>query len=191
MTAAQRPPEPELVQRAAARAAALGFSQSCTPETGRLLHTLASAVTAGVIGELGTGCGYGTAWLVSSLRAGVQLVTVEQDEQAAGAARELLAGLPDVTLLEGDWRAALTHGPFQLLFVDVSEAKHAAMDETISALAPGGFALLDDLTAPEFWPQEWQGRLDLLRERWLGHPGLRAVELRLNDRDCVILAVNR
>lgn len=191
MTLGHRPPEPERAQRAAARAAALGFSQSCTSETGRLLQTLASAVTTGVIGELGTGCGYGTAWLASGLRAGVQLMTVEHDAQAAGVARELLAGLPDVTVLEGDWHAALPHGPFQLLFVDISEAKHAAMDEAITALAPGGMVLLDDLTAPEFWPVEWQGKPDTLRERWLNHPALQAVELRLNARDCVILAVKR
>ena len=191
MQPARFPPEPEIVQLAAAHAAALGFSQSCTDETGRLLQTLASAVIAGVIGELGTGCGYGTAWLASGLRAGVRLVTVEHDAQLAGAAREVLADPLDVTVLEDDWRAALAHGPFQLLFVDVSEAKHGGMDEAIAALAPGGLALLDDLTAPEYWPAEWRGKPDALRERWLNHPALQAVELRLNARDCVILAVKR
>src|SRR5262245_30474001 len=98
----QRPPEPELVQRAAAWAAASGFSKSCIYETGRLLQLLARSVTCGVIGELGSGYGYGTAWLASGRRAGVRLVTVECDARAAAATREVLAGLPDVTVLEDD-----------------------------------------------------------------------------------------
>lgn len=184
-------PVPERAQLAAANAAALGFFNACTPETGRLLQTLASAVTTGVVGELGAGCGYGAAWLASGLRPSTRLVTVEHDPRLAAAVRYVLADLPHVTVLEGDWRAALAHGPFQLLFVDVSEAKNAAAGETIAALAPGGVAALDDLTAPEYWPDEWRGRPDALRERWLNHPALNALELRLNARDCVILAVRR
>jgi len=182
---------PELAQRSLAQAEALGFSQSCTLETGRLLQTLASAVTDGVIGELGAGCGFGTAWLASGLRPGVRLVTVERDARQAAAVREVMHGLDAVTVLEGDWRDALRHGPFSLLFVDVSEAKNAAAAETIAALAPGGIAVLDDLTAEEYWPEEWRGKPDVLRELWLGHPALCAAELRLNARDRVILAVKR
>lgn len=184
-------PLPDLAQRSLAQAEALGFSQSCSIETGHLLQTLASAVTDGVIGELGAGCGYGTAWLASGLRPGVRLVTVEHDARQAAAVREVTRGLDAVTVLEGDWRDALRHAPFKLLFVDVSEAKNAAADETIVALAPGGVAVLDDLTAEEHWPEEWRGKPDALRELWLGHPALQAIELRLNARDCVILAVRR
>jgi predicted O-methyltransferase YrrM len=174
-----------------AQAEALGFSKSCLPETGRLLQTLASAVMNGVIGELGAGCGYGTTWLTSGLRPGVRLVTVEHAQRLAGVVHDVMQGIDAVTVVTGDWREALCYGPFELLFVDVSEAKDAAADETIAALAPGGIAVLDDLTAEEHWPREWRGKLDALRELWLGHPALHAVELRTSARDCVILAVKR
>lgn len=52
---------PELVQAAEALAVELGFTLSCRPEVGRLLHTLAATVRDGRIGERGTGCGYGAA----------------------------------------------------------------------------------------------------------------------------------
>ena len=37
------------------------FAHSCRPEHGRLLYALAAG--AGTIGETGTGCGVGLAWL--------------------------------------------------------------------------------------------------------------------------------
>lgn len=58
---------PALVVRALALAEARGFRNSSCPETGLLLHGLASTVTTGRIGEIGTGCGVGTAWMLSAL----------------------------------------------------------------------------------------------------------------------------
>jgi len=54
---------PPLVERAVDLARRLGFANSCRPEHGRLRHALAAG--AGTIGETGTGCGVGLAWLAS------------------------------------------------------------------------------------------------------------------------------
>ena len=59
---------PPLVERAVGLARRLGFANSCRPEHGRLLHALAAG--AGTIGETGTGCGVGLAWLASGARPG-------------------------------------------------------------------------------------------------------------------------
>ncbi|WP_204760823.1 hypothetical protein [Lentzea nigeriaca] len=56
---------PPLVAAAVRAARQAGFAHSCLPEQGRLLRTLAGGVGGGVIGETGTGCGVGLAWLVS------------------------------------------------------------------------------------------------------------------------------
>ncbi len=58
---------PPLVQHAHALAARAQFAASCTSEVGRMLAVLAAHVRQGMIGEVGTGCGVGTAWLASAL----------------------------------------------------------------------------------------------------------------------------
>lgn len=57
---------PAPVRRAVEEAERVGFELSCSPEQGRLLAVLASGIPAGgAIGETGTGCGVGLAWLAS------------------------------------------------------------------------------------------------------------------------------
>ena len=59
---------PPLVERAVDLARRAGSTFSCRPEHGRLLQALAAG--AGRIGETGTGCGVGLAWLASGARPG-------------------------------------------------------------------------------------------------------------------------
>lgn len=59
---------PLVVQRAVEAARFQGFTNSCLPSHGRLLRLLAGGVGEGVIGETGTGCGVGLAWLASGAR---------------------------------------------------------------------------------------------------------------------------
>jgi len=68
---------PPLVERAVSVARQAGFANSCRPEHGRLLLALASG--AEVIGETGTGCGVGLAWLASGAQPGARLVSVDPD----------------------------------------------------------------------------------------------------------------
>ena len=168
--------KPPLVERAEAR----GFDRSCEPEVGALLHVLAAQRGRSRVGEIGAGAGVGTAWLASALPPGVPLVTVERDAELAASVRELFAGDPDVLVLEGDWRGLEAEAPFDLLFVDAAPAK--ADPAAIGLLAPGGTAVLDDLTPGYADP-------DPVRELWLGHPQLVAVELTLTPTQAVVVAV--
>ena len=70
---------PDDVQRALELSRAHGFKNSCTPEVGRLLQLFAAAAGPGTVAELGTGCGVGSAWLLSGLREGQMFVSVESD----------------------------------------------------------------------------------------------------------------
>jgi predicted O-methyltransferase YrrM len=158
------------VERARARAAALGFERSCTDEDGALLHVLAARHGLRRVGEIGTGAGVGTAWLASALPPGTPLVTAEADEALAAAAAELFADDPDVIVLHGDWRAVLpSEAPFDLLFVDGGGAKDE-LEEVLGLVAPGGTLVLDDFTWGPATP-------DPRRDRWLSHLGLVAVEV--------------
>jgi predicted O-methyltransferase YrrM len=172
--------QPPLVDRAKVHARELGFERSCEPEVGVLLHALAAQHGRSRVGEIGSGAGVGTAWLASALAPGVPLYTVERDAGLAAAVGALFADDPDIYVLDGDRRELEAEAPFDLLFVDAAPAK--ADPETVGLLAPGGTALLDDLTPGYADP-------DPVRELWLGHPRLAAVELALTPTLAAILAV--
>ena len=72
---------PDKVNEALELAQTLGFEDSCSHEFGRLIRTLVASAKPGMIAELGTGCGVGTAWMQSALQPSNKLVTVERDEQ--------------------------------------------------------------------------------------------------------------
>lgn len=108
---------PPLVERAARTARHLGFAHSCRPEHGRLLYALAAGAER--IGETGTGCGVGLAWLVSGMREGATAVSVERDPARASTSAALFAALaPEVTVRCADWTAIAEDGPFDLLVLD-------------------------------------------------------------------------
>ncbi|WP_055589160.1 O-methyltransferase [Streptacidiphilus griseoplanus] len=170
---------PPLVERALHIAREDGFAHCCRPEQGRLLHALAAGAP-GLIGETGTGLGVGLAWLASGAREGVRLLSVERDPRRARLAAELFAGHPQVRVLHGDWQQITEHGPFDLLVLDGGgQGKTDLPADPALLLAPGGTLVVDDFTPADGWPPLHAGQPDLARMHWLGHPGLRAAELRL------------
>jgi predicted O-methyltransferase YrrM len=200
---------PPLVREAMALAERLGFDLSCTEATGRLLRLLAGSASGGRggrIGETGTGCGVGTAWLASGLAPGATLLTIERNEQRATAARELFRSRPNVQVLHGDARELLAHSPFDLLFLDGGPNIKGHMDGSagpdeadvaavLDVLRPGGLIILDDLTPERDWPSEWRGRPDRTRQFWLNDPRVAATEVLVDPRggiaSAVILAAKR
>jgi predicted O-methyltransferase YrrM len=175
---------PPLVERAAALAVALGFENSCTPETGRLLHLLAAMRGRERVGETGTGVGYGAAWIVSALHPSVPFFTAELVDERAAEAAQLFRDDEQVHVFVGDWHDVLgPHAPFDLLFHDGSKRRpDLDGEETLRLLAPGGLIVLDDLTPGRAGP-------DPVREFWLDHREVTAVELQVSPREAVIVAV--
>jgi predicted O-methyltransferase YrrM len=136
---------PPLVERAVDLARREGFANSCRPEHGRLLHAL--AVGAGRIGETGTGCGVGLAWLASGARPGTRLFSVELDTGRAALAAELFADHPQVTVLRGDWTKITEEAPFDSSKAGPTRAgctgfTHPAVDAAELRLAPDLAALV-------------------------------------------------
>jgi predicted O-methyltransferase YrrM len=178
---------PPLVQRAHEVAERLGFERSCSPEVGRLLHVLAATRGRTRVAEIGTGTGVGAAWIVSALSADVPFLTAELDEERAAAAAELFHEDEHVRVLHGDWRETLPpEAPFDLVFFDAAKQLRPREDGelVVGLLAPGGLAVLDDLTPGRPGP-------DPVRKLWLEDERLAATEILVTPASSVILAVRR
>jgi predicted O-methyltransferase YrrM len=185
------PPElPPLVSAALRLSGRRGFVSSTRNETGRLLASLAAS-RHGTLGELGTGCGVGSAWLRSGATADSHIVTAERDPELAKAVAEMFAEDDAVEVLEADWTALIERGPFALLFVDAREAKLSGRDVVAEAVEPGGFVVLDDFTPSVGWPPMYEGRVDTLRQEWLTDPRFVTVEVMVATDASVLLATRR
>jgi predicted O-methyltransferase YrrM len=181
---------PELVSRALDLSRRRGFVTSSRSETGRLLAALAAS-RDGVLGECGTGCGVGAAWLSSGARESSRIVTAEVDESLAEAVTDMFADLSNIEVLTGDWGALRAHGPFSLLFLDVREAKRSGADTVAEMLEPGGMVVLDDFTPWPTWPPMYEGRVDTMREQWLMDPRFTTVEVMVATDASVLIAARR
>jgi demethylmenaquinone methyltransferase/2-methoxy-6-polyprenyl-1,4-benzoquinol methylase len=172
---------PPLVRAAEARAAALGFAQSCEPDVGRLLTVLAAGVPrGGRILEIGTGAGAGTAWLVTGLggREDVAVVSVELDRERL----EAVAADPwprAVQFVAGDILELFDSiGTFDLIFADAQGGKWERLDRTIDALVPGGLLVVDDMRRPTVvaYPDQAE-KTELVRRTLVTDTRLLTVEL--------------
>jgi predicted O-methyltransferase YrrM len=149
---------PDQVVRAQRLAEAVGFpltreqagpgqASACLPGVGRFLATLAAGCGGGMIGELGTGAGIGTAWLSSAMPPDCRLVTAEIDERLAAAARQLFAADPRVEVITGDALAVVAdRGPFDLIFADCGVRDGTQFDGLVGRLPIGGRIVMDDVT---------------------------------------------
>lgn len=150
------------------------------PEVQALLRVLGAGRD---VAEMGAAYGETAAVMAETARS---VVTVELDPERIPVARERLAALGNVELLEGDALEQLRgRGPFGLVFVDgglrpVSEEKWEAI---LDLVEPGGLLVKDDMTPGR--PVEG----DEVREFLLRDPRLAATEIRVSEKWAAIVAV--
>jgi predicted O-methyltransferase YrrM len=182
---------PPLVRVAVKLAGRQGFDHSCDPAQGRLLSVLARGQAGRRIGETGTGCGVGLAWMLDAAGESTSLVSVERDPTRAAASAELFASHPNVRVLHGNWTELRQHGPFDLLVLDgggkgKEPADGPPLDPTDGWLAVGGTIVLDDFIP---FDQPGASAHDHARRYWLDHPALQTTELRLSPTLSTLVAV--
>lgn len=190
---------PELVHCAEDLATALSFERSSIAEVGRLLAALAASRPRGRLAEIGTGTGFGSAWIASALGAEASFVTVEVDDERAAACTRLFADYPQVRVLHGDWHEVLPpEAPFDLLFFDGGGWKRspphqmrAESERALELVAAAGVVVMDNLTPEHLWPPDGPDWPDALREYWLGNDALVATEILTTPETSAILAVKR
>jgi predicted O-methyltransferase YrrM len=147
-----------------------------------LLRALA---TGRDVAEMGAAFGETAELLAETARS---VVTVEQDPGRVAVARERLAWLANVELLEGAAVEQLHgRGPFGLVFVDggLRPLTDEKWDAILALVEPGGFLVKDDMTPGR--PVEG----DEVRQFLLRDPRLAAAEILATPEMAVIVAVKR
>jgi predicted O-methyltransferase YrrM len=182
---------PPLVAAAVRAARESGFALSCLPAQGELLRLLAAGLGPWArIGETGTGCGVGLAWLASGASSTARLVSVERAPSVAEAARAVFRGTPNVEVVTGDWTALAGYGPFDLLVLDgggQGKGSEPPLDPA-GWLRPGGVLVIDDFAPTDDWPPTYLGEPDRARLHWLCHPSLLATQIRVTPEMTTVVA---
>ncbi|SDB84580.1 hypothetical protein GA0111570_104326 [Raineyella antarctica] len=181
---------PDLVGAALSASLRIGYLESTRSETGRFLATLAAS-RQGVIADLGTGCGVGTAWLRTGAPASTRVVTVERDPALAAKATRLFAGT-GVEVLPGDWSTMgwSAHGitSLSLVTIDIGTAG-GSRERLVDLLAPGGLLVLDDVHGHRNFADD---RLDTMAlQAWMHESRLLCTEVYLAPDACVLLCARR
>ena len=118
-----------------------------SPLQGRMLELLARLAGARRILELGTLAGYSTLWLA---RAEPDvLITLEADPHHAAVARENLAGVECVQLIEGpalETLPGLEPVPFDLIFIDADKGAYPEyLEWAVKLSRPGTLIIADNV----------------------------------------------
>jgi predicted O-methyltransferase YrrM len=127
------------------------------PLVGRLCETLARAIGARRVFELGSGYGYSTVYFARAVGEGGEVVHTDGDAKNGARARDYLerAGLADrVRFLTGDARRliAAEPGPFDVVFCDIDKDGYPeALDLARAKVRCGGLILTDNVL--------WSGRV--------------------------------
>jgi predicted O-methyltransferase YrrM len=134
------------------------------------------------VAELGAAYGETAAVVADTARS---VVTVELDPERVAVARERLAGLDNVELLQGDAFEQLEgRGPFGLVFVDggLRPVTDEKWDAILALAEPGGLLVKDDMSPGR--PIDG----DEVREFMLRDPRLAATEILVSPEMAVIVA---
>jgi predicted O-methyltransferase YrrM len=179
---------PPLVRRALNLSEQMEYTGSCTNEAGRLLQLLTHTLVSGVIGEIETGCGVGTAWIASGLSPSASFLSIEADSARAAASRALFEPMLNIRIVHGDWREFLHNWRFGMLFAGANSARADYPELLIQALREGSLIVLDGLPP--------QGRVSLrsrqeaarVRDFWLTDARLVSTEIQVSPTESMILA---
>ncbi|WP_067625992.1 O-methyltransferase [Alicyclobacillus acidiphilus] len=179
---------PMIVEEAMQTAKERAYQNSCLPEVGQLLRIFSGLKPNARVAEIGTGLGVGSAWILSGIEPNTTFFTVELERERVELVSKIFEGVPNVHVLQGDWKQILSYGPFDFAFVDAKSAKHEEADDLIDAMMVNGLILLDDFTPIEHWPEEWRGKPDVVREKWMNDERLFCTEVRTSESNSVLVA---
>lgn len=171
---------PQVLAAIAKDTLALGFAMASEPKTGALLRALAASKPNGRFLELGTGTGYGAAWLLAGMDRQSRLVSIDCDSQVSAVAKRHLGHDPRVTFMHADAAAYLEQamaGEFDLIYADALPGKFTQLDRALSLLKIGGIYFVDDLLPQASWPEGHAPKVPRLIEDLAQRRGFISVQL--------------
>jgi len=144
--------EDEVYERARSRGHELGCVP-IGPGGGAMLRTLAAAVFARNVVEVGTGAGTSGLWLMSGMRPDGVLTTVDVEAEHQRAAKDAYkeAGIAPgrYRLINGsapEVLPRLTDGAYDMVFVDADKAAYQLyFEQGVRLLRPGGVLAFDNM----------------------------------------------
>ena len=148
--AALHPPADPVIEQIERDGRAAGLPLVQAP-AGRVLRTLALAVGARRILEIGTAIGYYALWMAGALPPDGRLITLELDPARAETARaniERAGRSGQISVIVGDAVRYLhkVAGPFDLVFQDSHKPLYEPMlDRLVALLRPGGLLVSDNV----------------------------------------------
>ncbi len=143
----------------------IGFSMPSDVYIGTLLKTLVASKPGGDFLELGTGIGLSLAWMVDGMDEKSALITIDNDAELIEIAKKYFKDDERVTVLCEDGSEWITNyygTPFDLIFADAWPGKYSKIDEILNLVKPGGFYIIDDMTAQPNWPDGHEENVDRL-----------------------------
>ncbi len=143
--------EDDVLRDARARSAQLGCAP-VGPGTGAALRTIAAAIGARAVVEIGTCAGVSGLWLLRGMRPDGVLTSVDIEAEHQRHAREVFAAAgvapSRVRLITGralDVLPRLTDGAYDLVLIDAAKTEYGAyLEQALRLLRPGGVVAVDN-----------------------------------------------
>lgn len=143
----------------------IGFTMPSDLYIGTLLKTLISSKPKGRFLELGTGIGLSLSWMLDGMDEDSKLVTIDNDAELIKIANTYFGKDKRVELICEDgaeWIKNYKGADFDLIFADAWPGKYSQIDEVLGLVKPGGFYIIDDMTAQPNWPEGHEDNVDRL-----------------------------
>lgn len=147
---------PNILPRIQAKSTEIGFTMPSDLYIGTLLKTLMTSKPGGRFLELGTGIGLSLAWMVEGLVGDATMVTVDNDPELIAIAKDFFGNEDRLSIVcadGADWITAYQGPSFDLVFADAWPGKYSQIEEILALINPGGFYVVDDMTAQPNWPE--------------------------------------
>ena len=125
------------------------------PKVGALLRLLVSTKRSGKFLEIGTGTGYGTAWMLDGMDASSSLDTVDNNSAALCIAKSVFEHDRRVTFFLHDgneFLSARSSECYDLIFADSWPGKYENLELALKLLKSSGILVFDDMLPQPNWP---------------------------------------
>jgi predicted O-methyltransferase YrrM len=167
----------------------MNYRFNCSNGTGRLLRLFTSLVKDGVVGEIGSGCGVGSAWIVSGLPSSASFVTIEKDPMLSAVVRTLFDNSPMVRVIGGDWDEIEKYAPINLLYISANIGRFVPPDILVQSLQINGMVLIDGLVPLEQLAPKTVQNPDPIRDFWLNDSRIETTEILVSSSEAVLLSL--